>query len=108
VSQKQAARFTATWGDDSWRNIAYKQEQRSLLDEGGFIEEKASNEAIVSAFQARLRDVAGFRYVPNPIPMKNASRATVYYLFFASPNATGKKIVEHIFKKHATRASHGQ
>jgi hypothetical protein len=25
---------------------------------------------------------------------------TIYYLFFASPNQTGKKIVEDIFRKH--------
>jgi hypothetical protein len=27
-------------------------------------------------------------------------RRTIYYLFFASPNNTGKKIVEYIFDKH--------
>jgi len=30
----------------------------------------------------------------------NSLGATIYYLFFASPNQTGKKIVEHIFEKH--------
>lgn len=107
VSAVQAARMTRAWGDESWRQIAYKREQRSLLDQDEFIEEKASNEAVAKAFQDRLRNVAGFKYVPDPIPMKNSSGATVYYLFFASPNAVGKKIVEHIFKNHARRAAHG-
>jgi hypothetical protein len=39
--------------------------------------------------------------------MKNSSGATVYYLYFASPNATGKKIVEHIFQKYAAKAANG-
>jgi three-Cys-motif partner protein len=107
VSTEQRARMTAVWGDESWRDAAYKKEQKSLLDEGGFFEEKASNQRIAQAFKDRLRNVAGFRYVPDPIPMCNSSGAVVYYLFFASPNATGHDIVEQIFKKHAGRAANG-
>lgn len=107
VASQQSMRMTAVWGDESWRDAAYKKEQRSLLDEGGFFEEKASNDRIAQAFKDRLRNVAGFRYVPDPIPMCNSSGAVVYYLFFASPNATGRDIVEHIFKKHAGRAANG-
>ena len=32
--------------------------------------------------------------------MRNRSGAVVYYLYFASPNKTGAKIVGDIFKKH--------
>jgi three-Cys-motif partner protein len=103
----QIARMNAVWGDESWRDAGYRKQQRGLYDDE-FVEEKASNQQLVKRFQARLRDVAGFRYVPDPIPMKNSSGATVYYLFFASHNSTAKKIVEAIFKKHAPRAAYGK
>jgi three-Cys-motif partner protein len=102
----QVARMNFMWGDESWRDAGYRKEQRSLYDDE-FVQEKAGNDRLVKGFQARLRDVAGFRYVPDPIPMKNSSGATVYYLFFASPNSTGHRIVEEIFKKHAPRAAYG-
>jgi three-Cys-motif partner protein len=88
--------MNAVWGDDSWRAAAYRKE-RGLF---GDIEEKKTNEAIAKAFQKRLRDVAGFEYVPNPLAMKNSKGAVVYYLFFASPNRTGSKILTDIFKKY--------
>jgi len=88
--------MNAVWGDDSWRNAAYVK-QRGLF---GDIEEKASNERVVEAFRKRLQTVAGFGYVPEPIPMKNSTGAVVYYLFFASPNQTGAKIVKDIFDRY--------
>lgn len=69
----------------------------------GEIEEKAANEAIAEAFRIRLKKVAGFEYVPNPLPMRNNKGAIVYYLFFASPNKTGAHIVEYIFEKYRKR-----
>lgn len=106
VKPAQLARMDAVWGDRSWRDVAYKKEQRGMFDDA-FVEEKASNDRIAAAFRTRLREVAGFKYVPDPIPMKNSSGATVYYLFFASPNLIGDKILQHIFKKHRARAAHG-
>jgi len=106
VPPAKQAQMDAVWGDQSWRTLAYKKEQRGMFEDD-FIEEKASNAQIAAAFQTRLREVAGFRYVPDTIPMKNSSGATVYYLYFAPPNATGKAIVEHIFQKYAQKAAHG-
>jgi hypothetical protein len=42
-------------------------------------------DAIVAAFQQRLKAVAGFEYVPDPLPMRNSTNAIVYclYLCFA-------------------------
>ncbi len=96
IQPDQAARMNAVWGDDSWRSAAYSK-QRGLFEE---IHEKRSNQAITKAFQKRLKDTAGFKYVPDPLPMKNSKGAVVYYLFFASPNSTGSKIVTEIFDKH--------
>jgi three-Cys-motif partner protein len=95
---RQVARMNRFWGDDSWRTAAY--------DTSGNLfgwEEKGTNEQLVQAYRERLLRVAGFGYVPDPLPMCNSKGATVYYLFFASPNATGKKIVEDIFAKYRNR-----
>jgi three-Cys-motif partner protein len=64
-----------------------------------------NNAAIVKAFQERLRKVAGFEFVPDPLPMRNSNNAVVYYLFFASQKPVAKRIIEDIFKKHRARVS---
>lgn len=96
VPADQASRMTAFWGDDTWRKAAYKTE----LGLFGPMEEKAPNEAVVNAYRDRLKKVAGFPYVPEPIPMRNTRGATIYYLFFASHNSTGSKIAESVFRKY--------
>jgi three-Cys-motif partner protein len=102
VPQEQVDRMNFFWGDDSWRNAAYNKKQRSLFDDER-IAKKTSNETIATAFQERLRDVAGFKFVPKPLPMTNSNGAVVYYLYFASPNKTGAKIVTDIFAKYQGR-----
>ena len=96
VAPDQANRMTKFWGDDSWRTAAYTTEQ----DLFGTFEQKAPNESVVTAYRKRLKEVADFKYVPEPLPMRNTRGAVVYYLFFASQNPTGNKIAEHIFKKY--------
>ncbi len=59
-----------------------------------------TNDDIAAAFRERLRDVAGFNYVPEPVVMRNSRNAMLYYLFFASRNNTGGKIVNDIFDKY--------
>jgi len=98
VDERQAARMDAVWGDRSWREAAYRKECGLFGD----IEEKAGNEEVAEAFRKRLQDSAEFAYVPEPIPMRNDQGATVYYLFFASPNQKGAKIVKDIFNKYRT------
>ncbi len=98
VDPDDVDRMTAFWGDDSWRPIAYTPIP-SLF--GDATETKtADNRKISEAYRKRLKDIAGFRYVPEPIPMWNSRNAIVYYLFFASPNATGAKIVGDIFERY--------
>ena len=82
--------------------FAYKTEQGLF----GPIEEKTSNESVIAAYRKRLKKVAGFKFVPEPLPMCNTRGAVVYYLFFASQNSTGNKIAEHIFKKYRNHAGH--
>ena len=101
VDESQATRMDAVWGDRSWREAAYRKEAGLFGD----IEEKAGNEEVAEAFRKRLQDVAGFAYVPKPIPMRNDQGAIVYYLFFASPNRTGAGIVKDIFEKYRTKGA---
>jgi three-Cys-motif partner protein len=101
VTTEQARRMTRFWGDDSWRKAAYRTE-RGLFED---MEEKGTNEAVVEAYRERLKTVAGFKYVPEPLPMCNTRGAVVYYLLFASHNSTGNKIAEHIFKKYRNRVA---
>jgi len=96
VDLKQAERMTRYWGDKSWQEEGYSSEG-FLFDD---MSEKVSNEAMVNAFVARLKKVAGFGNVLKPLPMKNHSNSILYYLIFASHKPVANKIVNHIFKKY--------
>jgi len=96
VDRLDAERMTRFWGDDSWRRVMYSTEGNLF----GWEEKAGDNDTIARAFQARLKAVAGFKHVPEPLPMRNSRGNIVYYLFFASQNTTGDKIVNDIFKKY--------
>jgi three-Cys-motif partner protein len=98
AGKDQVKRMTAYWGDESWREAAYTT-QGNLF---GY-EEKTSNETVVAAFRKRLKEVAGFTSVPEPMPMRNTKGAVVYYLFFASQKPVAEKIVKQIFTKYKDR-----
>jgi len=100
VDPQQMARMTAFWGDDSWRQAAYSTEGNLF----GW-EEKTDNDAVAEAFRTRLKKVAGFKHVPEPIPMRNNKGAIVYYLFFASQKPVAENIVKDIFNKYRTRGA---
>jgi three-Cys-motif partner protein len=102
VPPAQAARMDAVWGDESWRSTAYRTEPGLFGD----MEEKETNDDIAEAFRSRLRKVAGFACVPAPIPMRNSKGAVVYYLYFASPNDTGARIVTDIFDRYRNEGAH--
>jgi three-Cys-motif partner protein len=103
VAKEDAERMTAFWGDESWRKAAYA-EQPTLFGGSDAVKHRG-NLRIVEAYRERLRNVARFKYVPEPMPMRNTRGAVVYYLFFASQNDTGRKIVESIFKKYKTKGA---
>lgn len=101
VRPDQAARMTKFWGDESWLKAGYSTTEGLF----GAMESKNTNDALAHAFRKRLKDAAGFAYVPEPIPMRNNSGAIIYYLFFASPNKTGAKIVTEIFNTYRNRGA---
>lgn len=99
VPEHGVERMTAFWGDESWRDAAYAESpQLSLLGDPEMV--KQTNDDVAEAFRERLRKKALFAFVPKPLAMRNTRGATVYYLFFASQNETGGKIVRDIFKRY--------
>ena len=104
VDPEHAARMTTFWGDETWRTVAYvPTTQQHLFGTNQPELLKTENETIATAFRQRLQKVAGFNYVPPPIPMRNKNNAIVYYLFFASQKQTAGKIVEQIFDSYRHR-----
>ena len=99
VDEADIQRMNAFWGDESWRKAAYEPVQMLWGPE----DEKTDNETIAAAFRQRLRAVAGFKNVPEPIPMRNSTGAVVYYLYFASQKPVAQSIVEEIFAKYRNR-----
>lgn len=100
VGPEGRARMTAFWGDESWKTAAYRKQPLLF---GGTEEVKLANSAVVKAFADRLKSVAGFKYVAEPMPMRNSMNAVVYYLFFASQSGVGAKIVGDIMDKYRNR-----
>ncbi len=97
MDSRQIARMDAFWGDRSWRPIMYATQEHLFGTEEVKI---GTNDDIAAAFRERLRAVAGFSYVPEPVVMRNSRSAMLYYLFFASQNNTGRKIVNDVFDKY--------
>jgi len=100
VNAVQTARMDKVWGDQSWKDAAYVKRPTLF---GDLVDEKTNNESVAEAFRLRLNKDGGFKYVPKPVPMRNNNGATIYYLFFASPNRAGASIVEDIFNAYRTK-----
>jgi three-Cys-motif partner protein len=94
VLPQHIERMNAFWGDESWREVAYDRNLNLFGDE---YLEKVSNPRFAEAFRQRLKNIAGFAKVPDPLPMRNSNRSIVYYLFFASQKGTAENIVTYIF-----------
>jgi three-Cys-motif partner protein len=99
VSPANIARMNPYWGDQSWEDVAY---DKNLDLFGQSDVEKVSNPRFAEAFRQRLKKVAGFAKVPDPLPMRNKKRSVVYYLFFASQKGTAENIVKYIFDNFGT------
>lgn len=93
VDEDDIKRMTAYWGDESWKNIAYTDD---LFGKP----QKEVNRVVADGFRERLRNKAEFKYVSEPLPMRNSNRAIIYYLFFASQQQVADKIIKSIFNKY--------
>ena len=94
----QIRRMNLFWGDDSWIKIIYREEENLFKE----TEQKkiAKLKSLLPEYKSRLVNIAGFKFVPEPIPMLNTKGGLLYYLYFASPNQTGARITNDIFNKY--------
>jgi three-Cys-motif partner protein len=98
VTRDGIERMNKFWGDESWKQVAYVASPQGNFFGPEVV--KQGNEEIVAAFAQRLKKIAGFQFVPKPLPMKNRTNAVVYYLFFASQKPVAEKIITDIFRKY--------
>lgn len=103
LKQSTIERMDRFWGDRSWYDLLYGRDPD--LFNGGRERRLASADPVLTrAYRERLGTKAGFVFVPEPVLMRNTIGGKLYYLFFASHNDTGRKIVQYIFdKSHKSR-----
>jgi three-Cys-motif partner protein len=89
------------WGDRSWHSAMFRPSAQTNLF-GDEEMDKTENRDLANAYCERLKEVAGFGFVANPLAMRNSQNAVVYYLIFAGPNKTGWRIVQDIYRKYAS------
>ncbi len=89
------------WGDRSWHSAMFRPSAQTVLF-GDEEMDKTENRDLVNAYCERLKEVAGFGFVAEPLAMRNSLNAVVYYLIFAGPNRTGWRIVQDIYRKYAS------
>lgn len=89
------------WGDRSWHSVMFRPSAQTNLF-GDEEMDRTENMDLVNAYCKRLREVADFGFVADPLAMRNSKNADVYFLIFAGPNKTGWKIVQDIYRKHGS------
>ena len=95
----QIERMNRFCGSEEWQKILYR-EQKDLF--GGTYQMKIGGNLELGNWfrRERLQKNAGFKFVPEPVLMRNSKGGPLFLLFFASHNETGKKIVSDIFNKY--------
>jgi three-Cys-motif partner protein len=98
----QIERMNKFCGTDEWREILYEEDrQLSLFGNTDRIKIVNSNIKLGEWFKReRLQKTAGFKFIPEPMLMRNSKGGPLFFLFFASHDETGEKIVTDIFNKH--------
>ena len=94
---QEGSRLTKIWGDESWKDLAYAEQ--ALLFGDRILIKIRGNETLKQGFLKRLKGVAGFTHVPEPILMTNQTGGPLYFLFFASHQPVAQNIARDIFKK---------
>jgi three-Cys-motif partner protein len=90
ASPEDVERMNALWGDESWRDVAYSTTGNLF----GW-PEKQPMEVIAEAFRERLQKVAGFKYVPEPVPMRSSKRDTLLSVLCGTEGNRGEHCGGH-------------
>ncbi|MCB1060122.1 MAG: three-Cys-motif partner protein TcmP [Calditrichaeota bacterium] len=96
IKETQAKRLTRSWGDETWRKAAYEVHDEQLNMFGGSDRVKTGSLHFAKEYGRRLKEVAGFEYVSDPVEMLNSRKGTVYYLYFMSHASVALKIMKDI------------
>lgn len=99
IKKDQIVRMDKFWGDHSWYDHLYQEISIDLFNGTRGQKIAKANKVLPKAYKKRLKEIAGFKHVPDPIPMRNNSGSELYYLFFATHNPVARRIVEYIFNK---------
>ena len=99
---EQIERMDRFCGSNEWQEILYEEDkQMSLFGATYKVKVVNSNIKLGAWFKKeRLEKAAGFKFVPEPVLMRNSKGGPLFFLFFSSHNETGKKIVNEIFNKY--------
>ena len=92
-------------GSEEWQEIFYEEDKKMGFfrdpDDLYLIKIVDSNIRLGDWFRKeRLEKAAGFKFVPEPVLMRNSKGGPLFFLFFASHNEKGGKIVSDIFNKY--------
>lgn len=104
IEQSHADRMTKLWGDESWRDVAFKKQPGLFTDE---ISEPESIQRVLSGFCKRLKKIAGFNFVSEGIPMQNSKNGLLYHLLFATQKEVALNIATDVLRKRANPTTLG-
>ena len=96
LTADDAEGMTRFWGDDSWRELAHGPAALNGSARGRTPTE-TPHAAVARAFGRRLKEVARFANVREPLALRDGDGAVAHYLFLAARNDTANHIVEDIF-----------
>jgi three-Cys-motif partner protein len=89
--------FNRVVGEDKWEQIAY-DESINLFAEVEDVKKDTIN--VLKYYKNRLKNDAGFKFVPDPVPIHNKSGAIIYHLFFGSKNPTANRVAKYILNTY--------
>ena len=98
----QIERMNRFCGSVEWQEILYEEDkQMDLFGDTYRIKIVDSNIKLGDWFRVeRLIKAAGFKFVPEPVLMRNSKGGPLFFLFFATYNKAGNNIVSDIFNKY--------
>jgi len=94
ADDSDVAAFSEFCGTEDWKDLMYQQD---LFGELGKI---GNNRMLAEWFRKRIETVGGFKFVPEPILMRNSKGGKLYFLYFASQQSVAQKVILDIFRKY--------
>jgi three-Cys-motif partner protein len=97
MTSNQKEKMNIIWGDDSWEKSLFVEKDTLF---GDVLKSKTQNRMVTDSYIERLKEVAGFKYVPRPSSMKTTKNSDIYYLIFASHNEAAGKIMSYVMQNY--------